>query len=108
MKYLKRYYESFSNVQNDIDNLKDIILDINDLGFNTNVFHDNPLQKRRKSNIIITIRSENTEEFIRNKQEFNTMRDVLNRIKEYSDFSGYEIDLTWIERINEISIIILT
>jgi hypothetical protein len=102
MKYLKLYNES--NKYTDlINNIKDILLDINDFGFLTSIEDD--YYSPEFININIS-RQKSDKGFIHNEEELNTIKGVLNRIKEYVDFSGYEIseiDLNFIKRISKLN-----
>lgn len=96
MKHLKRYNESiyvYPVDQDMINDLKDMLLDISDLGFHTSVTEDK---------YIITVcisRLRHRDGFIRSEEESKTLKEVMNRIKDYGRSRKYLVDLTWIGRI---------
>ena len=101
MKYLSTYklFESTDIIQDDmVSDLKYLIIDITDLGYFTDISHD-------KYIITITIsRLKDPKGFIRNEEELNVLRDDMNRIKDYGRSCGHLVDLTWVGRINNLSI----
>lgn len=96
MKHLKRIFESTIE-DSMIEDLKDIILDVKDLGFFTNVKADQYI-------ITVTIsRLRSTRGFIRNNEEKSQLIDVLNRIKDYCRINKYLVDTTWLGRVSNMS-----
>lgn len=101
MKYLQ-WWKIFESDYSDreqqmMDDLSDILLDLGDLNFYTNIESD-------KYIINITIsRLRNIKGFIRSDEELVILREVLNRIKDYGRMNEYLVDLTWIGRINNMS-----
>jgi len=80
-----------------IADLNDIVLEVKDLGLYVSVTADQ---------YIITVcisRLRHLTGFIKTDEELETLRDVLNRIKDYGRMNGYLVDLTWIGRINNMS-----
>lgn len=96
MKHLKNY-----NELDILDDLRDILLDINDLGFYTHVGDNKQL-------ITITIsRLQGTlleiKDFFNNEEDLLIVKESLNHIKEYAKLNGYLIDSTWLARLNNLS-----
>lgn len=96
MKHLKRYNESTSD--DIVSDLRYMLLDISDdFGYLTHVGEEKHL-------ITVTIsRLKSVRWFVDNKEELNSMKEVLNRIEDYGKSCGYLVDRTWIARINNLS-----
>jgi len=95
MKYLKKYNESSNHM---VDDLKDILLEISDLGFYTYVSNEDYITT-------VTIsRLRNVKGFIRSEMELNVLKDILIRIKEYGKLNNNLVDLTWMGRINNLTL----
>ncbi len=105
MRHLKRYNESREvniefddsvNLDNVVSDLKDILIDVIDLGFWTDV---------KANNYVITItisRLRSEKGFIRNSEEFDSIRSVLQRFKNYAKENNFNIDDTWLNRLNNL------
>lgn len=81
-----------------IADLNDIVLEVKDLGLYVSVTADQYI-----ITVCISRLRHLTTGFIKSDEELETLRDVLNRIKDYGRMNGYLVDLTWIGRINNMS-----
>lgn len=109
MKHLKRYNESTD--QGDIrlgelvNDLKDILLDIDDIGFSTYV-NVRKIGHGTNTSFIITVtisRLRNVKGFVRSEEEFNSIKEVIGRVENYADIKGLNLDpsfRTWLDLIN--------
>lgn len=98
MRYIRPYNKPY-DLDSILSDIRDMLLDMSDIGFSTNVSEDEYL-------ITIKILRLNTglnidhEKFITSKEDFNTLKDTLNRIKEYGREVGYLVEKTWIDKVN--------
>jgi len=99
MKYLIPYNEANEefpislNKEDVVSDVKDILLDIKDMGLYTSV---------DINSFVITIcisRLRNVKGFIRSEEEYNTIKDVLQRFKDYAKDKRLKIDNTWLDRL---------
>lgn len=91
MRHLKRIFESSEDDM--IVDLNDIVLDIKDLGFFTDV---------RAGDYIITVtisRLRSSEGFVKNDNELSELIEVITRIRDYAKLNDYLIDTTWLARL---------
>lgn len=83
MIYLKEYNTNLNSFLLDI---KDILLDINDIGFWTSV-------ELQESVIFICIsRLRSSKGFIRSEEEFQSIKEIFNRIKDYAKINNLILD----------------
>ena len=92
MKYLKRFNESKVLDQSVIDECKDILLELEDIGIKTNIHsYINDQQYNR----IINLKKNWIQFFFNRKEEFNysDIEDVVERLKSY--LSEYNLHINW-------------
>lgn len=82
MIHLKQY----NNLDSILFDIKDILLDINDIGFWTSV--------ELKNNVIFIAisRLRSTKGFIRSEEEYKSIKDIFNRIKDYARLNNLKLD----------------
>jgi len=85
MKHLKSYNETF-NYFDYVNDLKDILLEMNDIGFSSNAEYVDEFG----INLWIS-RLRSTKGFIRSQEEYDVLKDVLHRIKVYADINKLDI-----------------
>lgn len=91
------------DVENKVHDLNDILLEVKDMGYYTNVDVKNVKNISNVDSYVITStisRLRNVKGFFRNKEEFDCVREALQRLKEYADQNGLHIDNTWLERFD--------
>lgn len=92
MRYLKRFNESKVLDQSVIDECKDILLELEDIGIKTNIHsYINDQQYNR----IINLKKNWIQFFFNRKEEFNysDIEDVVERLKSY--LSEYNLHINW-------------
>ena len=92
MRYLKRFNESKVLDQSVIDECKDILLELEDIGIKTNIHsYINDQQYNR----IINLKKNWIQFFFNRKEEFNysDIEDVVERLKSY--LSEYNLHIKW-------------
>ena len=92
MRYLKRFNESKELDQSVIDECKDILLELEDIGIKTNIHsYINDQQYNR----IINLKKNWIQFFFNRKEEFNysDIEDVVERLKSY--LSEYNLHINW-------------
>lgn len=97
MRYLKRFNESKQLDQSVIDECKDILLELEDIGIKTNIHsYINDQQYNR----IINLKKNWIQFFFNRKEEFDysDIEDVVERLKSYLSEFGLKIDWSPTER----------
>ena len=92
MRYLKRFNESKQLDQSIVDECKDILLELEDIGIKTNIHsYINDQQYNR----IINLKKNWIQFFFNRKEEFNysDIEDVVERLKSY--LSEYNLHINW-------------
>jgi len=91
MKYLKRFNENVFD-QSVVDECKDILLELEDKGFNTNIhsYFNNQQYDR-----IVNLKKNWIQFFFSRKEEFDysDIEDVVERLKSF--LSEYELKIEW-------------
>ncbi len=101
MKHLKRYNESTYNQVDMVNDLKDMLYDMIDLGFYTRVSEEKGLITVCISRSFLTLR--NIKGFIRSEEELNALKELLTRVNEYGKSCEHLVDRTWLARVNNLS-----
>lgn len=105
MKHIKTYESHSDNKGELVNDLKDILLDIDDIGFSTYV-NVRKIGHGTNTSFIITVTisvRRRMQGFVRSEEEFNSIKEVIGRIKQYADIKGLNLDPsfnTWLSLIN--------
>ena len=92
MRYLKRFNESKVLDQSVIDECKDILLELEDIGIKTNI---NSYINHQQYNQIINLKKNWIQFYFNRKEEFDysDIEDVVERLKSY--LSEYNLHINW-------------